>query len=127
MKKWVDRLKDNVVGLYLASQDARTPWYAKWLIVAIVAYAMSPIDLIPDFIPILGYMDDLLLLPLAIGLTIRLIPPEVLSECRAIARNSDEAQPLNARAGSAAAIVVLVVWLLTFVGIGIWAYRRIQG
>ena len=123
MKKWASRLKDNIVALYLASRDARTPWYAKWLIVAIVAYAVSPLDLIPDFVPILGYLDDLLLLPLAVVLAIRLIPPEVLAECRA----SAQTQSLNTHSGRVAAIVVVVVWLLIFDGACIWAYRRIQG
>lgn len=122
MKKWANRLKSNIVALYLASQDARTPWYAKWFIMAIAAYAVSPIDIIPDFVPILGYLDDLLLLPLAVVLAIRMIPPEVFAECQAIAQTKS----LDTRAGRVAAIVVVVVWLLALTGAVIWVYRRIQ-
>lgn len=122
MKKWANRLKSNIVALYLASQDARTPWYAKWFIMAIAAYAVSPIDIIPDFVPILGYLDDLLLLPLAVVLAIRMIPPGVFAECQAIAQTKS----LDTRAGRVAAIVVVVVWLLALTGAVIWVYRRIQ-
>ena len=86
---WLQRakqLKLEIYALYLAYQDPRTPWYAKVMALIIVAYAFSPIDLIPDFIPILGYLDDLILLPLGVALTLRLIPPAVLAECRASAQ-----------------------------------------
>ena len=77
------QLKAEVYALYLAYRDPRVPWYAKVLAACVVGYALSPIDLIPDFIPVLGYLDDLVLIPLGIALTLRLIPPEVLDECRA--------------------------------------------
>ena len=73
-------------ALYLASRDPRVPWYAKALAVCIAAYALSPIDLIPDFIPVLGYLDDAILLPLGILLVVRMIPPDVMAEHRAAAR-----------------------------------------
>src|SRR5512144_3435294 len=76
------RLKVEAYTLYLAYRDPRVPWYARIFAACVVGYAFSPIDLIPDFIPVLGYLDDLLLVPLGIALTIRLIPPDVLSECR---------------------------------------------
>ena len=79
------RLRDESYALYLASRDPRTPWYAKLLVAAVVAYAVSPIDLIPDFIPVLGQLDDLLLLPIGIALAIRLVPRAVLEEKRALA------------------------------------------
>ena len=79
----VAALRDETYALYVASRDPRTPWYAKLLVAAIVAYALSPIDLIPDFIPVLGQLDDLLLLPLGIALAIRLVPRAVLEEGRA--------------------------------------------
>lgn len=82
-KHWARTLKREVYALYLAYRDPRVPWYARLLAGVVVAYAFSPIDLIPDFIPVLGYLDDLLLVPLGIALVIRLIPPHVLAECRA--------------------------------------------
>jgi uncharacterized membrane protein YkvA (DUF1232 family) len=78
-------LRDESYALYLASRDPRTPWYVKWLVGAIVAYAVSPIDLIPDFIPVLGQLDDLVLLPMGIALAIRLVPAAVLEEKRVLA------------------------------------------
>ena len=82
-KAQVRHLRDEVHALYFASKDSRTPWYAKALVAAVVAYAVSPIDLIPDFIPVLGQLDDLVIVPLGIWCAIRLIPPAVLAECRA--------------------------------------------
>ena len=82
-KRWARQLKREIEALMLAARDPRTPWYAKWLVAGVVAYALSPIDLIPDFIPVLGQLDDLILVPLGIAIAIRLIPTEVLAECRA--------------------------------------------
>jgi uncharacterized membrane protein YkvA (DUF1232 family) len=80
--EWAIRLKRELYALYFASRDSRVPWYGKIFIICIVAYALSPIDLIPDPIPVLGYLDDLLLLPLGIYLALKLIPEDVLTECR---------------------------------------------
>ncbi len=77
------RLKTEVRALSLAARHPQTPWGAKLLVAALVAYALSPIDLIPDFVPVLGYLDDLLLIPLGIVLAIKMVPPAVLAECRA--------------------------------------------
>ena len=82
LKVWAKKLKRDGVTLWFAVKDAATPWYAKALGVFVVAYALSPIDLIPDFIPVLGYLDDVILLPGLIWLAIRLIPAEVLVACR---------------------------------------------
>ena len=82
LKVWAKKLKRDGVTLWFAVKDAATPWYAKALGVIVVAYALSPIDLIPDFIPVLGYLDDVILLPGLIWLAIRLIPAEVLVACR---------------------------------------------
>src|SRR5215207_3761726 len=79
----VRRLKTETYALYLAYRDPRVPWYARVVAACVVAYDISPIDLIPDFIPLLGYLDDLILVPLGIALAIRLIPPQVLADCRA--------------------------------------------
>lgn len=101
------KLKQEVAALYFAARDARTPWHAKLLIAAVVAYALSPIDLIPDPIPIFGYLDDLLLLPLGIWLAIRLIPPTVFDDCRAKAASADLRLPRNWWA----ATVIVLLWL----------------
>ena len=82
LKVWAKKLKRDGVTLWFAVKDAATPWYAKALGIFVVAYALSPIDLIPDFIPVLGYLDDVILLPGLIWLAIRLIPAEVLVACR---------------------------------------------
>lgn len=82
LKTWAKRLKCDVAALALAARDPRTPRAAKWLAVAVVAYALSPIDLIPDFIPVLGLLDDAVIVPLGIVLAIRLIPPALMDEFR---------------------------------------------
>ena len=107
-KASVRQLKIESYALYLACRDQRTPWYARLLAGAVVAYAFSPIDLIPDPIPILGYLDDLLLVPAGILLARRLIPPTVLAECRAQAETlMAQGKPVNWMAAG----VVVVVWL----------------
>ena len=99
-------LNREIAALFLAARHPRTPWYAKLLMLLIVAYAVSPIDLIPDFIPVLGYLDDLVLLPLGILAVRRLIPPEVLAECRQRASEL-QSRPKNWMA----AAVIVVIWL----------------
>ena len=81
----VHRLRREARILHLAYKDPRTPWYAKWLAAGTLTYALSPIDLIPDFIPVLGHLDDILILPVAVWVIIKLIPSEVLTDCRAVA------------------------------------------
>jgi uncharacterized membrane protein YkvA (DUF1232 family) len=102
-------LKEETYGLYLAARDPRTPWYAKLLVAGIVAYALSPIDLVPDFIPVLGYLDDLVLLPLGIFLALKLIPPQVMAECRARAQT---AMRNGKPASRAAAAAIIIIWLV---------------
>jgi uncharacterized membrane protein YkvA (DUF1232 family) len=95
-KRRARQLKTETYALYLAYQDPRTPWYARLLAICIVAYAFSPIDLIPDFIPVLGYLDDLILLPLGIALALKLIPPPVLTQSRHAAQaRLLETKPVN--------------------------------
>jgi uncharacterized membrane protein YkvA (DUF1232 family) len=102
------QLKREIHAVYLAMKDPRTPWYARVLAAIIVGYAFSPIDLIPDPIPILGYLDDLVLLPLGILLLVKIIPPEVLQECRAKAAASDSSKkPKNWIAGS----IIIAIWV----------------
>jgi uncharacterized membrane protein YkvA (DUF1232 family) len=112
LEVWKQRaraLRVEVAAVALAARDPRVPWYAKLLAALVVAYALSPIDLIPDFIPVLGYLDDLLLLPLGILLVIRLIPRDVMAECRAQAREvNDGVRRPNWRA----AAVIVAVWAI---------------
>lgn len=121
LRRLAASLKAETVALYLAAQDRRTPWYAKWLVIAIVAYALSPIDLIPDFIPIIGLLDDLILLPMAISIAMRLIPEDVLREARVRASTF---QLSDTRAGRVAAVVIVAVWVVAFATALTWAVRR---
>ena len=107
-KRWARVLKRDILALYLAGRDPRVPWYAKALAVATAAYALSPIDLIPDVIPVLGYLDDLVLLPLAILVTVRLIPAEVMADLRREAEHRLAGQRPKSMAG---AVVIIVLWL----------------
>jgi uncharacterized membrane protein YkvA (DUF1232 family) len=107
-KNQVAALKQNTYALYLASRDPRTPWRAKLVVLLVVAYALSPIDLIPDFVPVLGYVDDLLLLPLGIALAIKLIPPDILAECRARASAQSSAELSRSYT---AAVVIALIWI----------------
>jgi uncharacterized membrane protein YkvA (DUF1232 family) len=109
--KWqekVRQLKTEVYVLYLALKDRRTPWYAKALSAVVVAYALSPVDLIPDFIPVLGYIDDLILIPAGIYLTFKLIPDDILEEHRQKAKTAS----FNSRTKWVAAAIVVLIWLL---------------
>ena len=106
LKTWAKALKRDVVALWLAARDPRTPWYAKVAAGAVAAYTLSPIDLIPDFIPVLGYLDDLLLLPLGIYAVVKLIPPDVMEQLR------QSATALQDRPVSySAAAVIMVAWI----------------
>jgi uncharacterized membrane protein YkvA (DUF1232 family) len=102
-------LKRETYALYLAYRDPRLPWYARFWAIIVVAYAFSPIDLIPDPIPVLGYLDDLILIPLGVTLAIKLIPPQVMAECRlrAAAELSQQKPTYWVAAG-----IIVVVWLL---------------
>ena len=110
LRQKAEDLKKETYALYLAYRDPRVPWYAKAVAAATVAYAVSPIDLIPDFIPVIGYLDDLVLVPLGIALAVSLIPAEIMAECRQKAH-----QKLNETSslGRKAAVVVVLVWLLS--------------
>ena len=102
------QLKAETWALALAVRDPRTPWYAKLLVAGIVGYACSPIDLIPDFVPVLGYLDELVLLPLGIAWALRLIPPAVLVECRVRAqKNMLAGKPVSWVAG----VIIVILWL----------------
>jgi len=114
-KETVRKLKEDIYTLYLAANDPRIPFGAKVVLVVTVAYAFSPIDLIPDFIPLIGYLDDLLLLPLGIWLCIKLIPDEVLEEYRVKAK----AQIRERKPNYIMAAFIIILWLL----LGYWFYQ----
>lgn len=117
-KDWARRIKSDVVVVYFAARDPRTPWFIRCLAVAVAAYALSPIDLIPDFIPVLGYLDDLLIVPLGLLLVIRWLPPLVLLESR------EKARALLSRPTSYTAAAVMVsVWLACIAGF-VYAWSR---
>jgi len=103
----VAALKRETLALYLAARDPRTPWYARAVVAAVAAYALSPIDLIPDFIPVLGLLDDAVLLPLGIALALRLIPADVIAECRARAA---EAFAAGRPVSRSAALAIVAIW-----------------
>mgnify|MGYP001159251287 CR=1 FL=1 len=116
LKTWARSLKRDVVALYFSARDPRVPWYAKAVAAAVAAYALSPIDLIPDFIPVLGYLDELVVLPLGIMLAIKLIPPEIMAEHRAAAVAA-EGRPTS-RIGTA---VIVGIWIAA-AGLLVWLF-----
>jgi uncharacterized membrane protein YkvA (DUF1232 family) len=124
--KWKARarqLKTEVYALYLAYKDPRTPWYAKVFVAVVVGYAFSPIDLIPDPIPILGYLDDLVLIPLGVYLAVKMIPKPVLEECRMNAnRLMAQGKPVN----KTAAVIIVLIWILVALAVGVAIYRWLK-
>ena len=108
LRTWAREIKRDVHALYLAARDPRVPWYAKAAAIAVAAYALSPIDLIPDFIPVLGYLDDLLIVPLGILLAVRLVPPGLMAEFRAAAVGAGGERVL----GKYGAAVIVALWII---------------
>jgi len=125
LQTWKDRaqaLKKEILALVIAYHDPRTPWFAKAWALIVAAYALSPIDLIPDFIPVLGYLDDLVLLPVGIALALKMIPAEVMSEARSTAAQAD-----GETLGKAGAIIIALIWL-TLLGLALsWGIHFFQG
>ncbi len=107
-KQWANALKIEVYTLLLACRDPETPWPAKALAAVVVAYALSPIDLIPDFIPVFGYLDDMIVVPLGIALVLRMIPPEISARYRLEARRIERGRT---RSGRIMAVIIIAVWL----------------
>jgi uncharacterized membrane protein YkvA (DUF1232 family) len=123
LKQRARRLRAETLALYLVARDPRTPWAAKLLAAAAVAYALSPIDLIPDFVPVLGYLDDLILIPAGIALAIRLVPRAVLEDCRMQAQElMADGKPVS----RAAAAVIVAIWGAMAVLCVVWAYRALR-
>ena len=119
LRGWARTIKRDVVALWLAARDPRVPWYAKALAAVVAAYALSPIDLIPDFIPVLGYLDDVILVPAGILLAVRLIPPEVMADLRRQAEV--ERRPVS-RIGAA---VVILMWIAAIAAAGVWGAKTL--
>jgi uncharacterized membrane protein YkvA (DUF1232 family) len=117
-KQWARVVKRDVHALYLAGRDPRVPWYAKALALCVAGYALSPIDLIPDFVPVLGYLDDVILVPLGVLLVVKLIPQEIMAEHRALAAAAQD-RPRS----RTAAIVIAMVWLVCMTLAGWLCYR----
>lgn len=122
LRQWARRIKRDVVALWIAARDPRVPWYAKAIAAAVAAYALSPIDLIPDFIPILGYLDDLVIVPLGIFLAVNLIPDSLMAEFREeAARRQDRPKSISAAA------VILFLWLSAAALVLWWFWRDLPG
>ena len=122
IRQWAKRIKQDAVMLWFAYKDPRTPWLPKIISMLAVAYALSPIDLIPDFVPVLGFLDDAVLLPAMIWLAVRLLPVEVVTACRQLAiewMQANQRKPVN-RWGVA---LVLTVWVLVLLFIIAWWER----
>lgn len=118
LRNWAKRLKHQTMVVYYAARDPRTPWLVRLLALAVAAYALSPIDLIPDFIPVLGYLDDLIIVPLGLALVVRLMPADVAASAR------EQAQAASVRPTSRVmAVVVVILWALTLGGLGWWLFR----
>lgn len=127
-KQGARRLKRETYALYLTARHPDVPWYVKVLAVSVVAYALSPIDLIPDFVPVLGYLDDLILVPLGVALVIRLTPREVFADCRLRAQQELERGALDGwLPARIAMIVIVVIWTLVLAGVAFFVLNLIQG
>ena len=128
MKQWQQKakeLKRETYALYYACKDSRVPWYVKFLAGCAIAYAVSPIDLIPDFIPVLGLLDDLILLPLAIILILKLIPADIMDDCRrqaeaTVASDKNQLQSWNA------SLVIIVIWFIVGVILAFWIHSLVR-
>src|SRR6478735_8860641 len=121
LRDWARSIKRDVHAIYLAARDPRTPWYAKALAVCVAGYALSPIDLIPDFVPVIGYLDDLVIVPLGILAVVKLIPPEIMAENRAAAALAAE-RPVS----RTAVVVIALIWAAS-ITLTVWLGYRFFG
>ena len=120
LKRWARSVRRDVHAIYLAARDPRTPWYAKALALCVAGYALSPIDLIPDVIPVIGYLDDAIIVPLGILAVVKLIPPDIMAESREAAAAAAE-KPVS-RIG---ACVIAFVWVAAVALAGWLAWRHL--
>ena len=122
LKSRARTLQADIQALVVAFQDPRTPWAARGMIALVVAYALSPIDLIPDFIPVLGYLDDLILVPVGITLAIRMIPPQVMADSHKAAQQDGSAKSL----GMLGAGIIVLIWILAIIVLASLIYRSLK-
>ena len=118
LRTWARELKQQTLVVYFAARDPGTPWHARLLALAVAAYALSPIDLIPDFIPVLGYLDDLIIVPLGLMLVLRLVPEDVLLRSQARARET-----ANRPTSRATAAAIIVIWGIAVAALGLWIWH----
>ena len=121
LRQWARTVKRDVLILYLAARDPRVPWYAKAVAACVAAYALSPIDLIPDFIPVLGYLDDVIIVPLGIVLAMRLIPPTLLEEHRRTATERSQQRPTS----YVGAAIILILWFVAGGALLFWFIKSV--
>lgn len=121
LSEWARELKRQTLVVYFAARDPRTPWLARLLALGIAAYALSPIDLIPDFIPVLGYLDDLVIVPLGLMLVLRLIPADVLASSQAKAESA-----VDKPTSPAMATAIVALWVIAIGAIGLWARQALR-
>ncbi|MEH6957630.1 YkvA family protein [Neobacillus drentensis] len=120
LKNYARKLKQNLFVLYLAYKDNRVPWYAKWVAICVVAYAFSPIDLIPDFIPVLGYLDDIIIVPLGISLALKLIPAYIIEDNR---EKAEEIRKNGKPKNWFVAVLFILIWIL----LAFWVGKLLYG
>lgn len=119
LRKWARELKQQTLVVYFAARNPRTPWLARLLALGVAAYALSPLDLIPDFIPVLGLLDDLVIVPLGLMLVLRLLPAEVLATSRRQAEHA-ASKPTD----RTVAVVIVAIWAITIGALGLWIWTR---
>ena len=120
LKQWAREIKTDVIAIYLAARDPRVPWYAKALAFGVAGYALSPIDLIPDFVPLLGYLDDVIIVPLGILAVVKLVPPHLMVEHRENAARISE-KPVS----RISAVVIVLVWAASISLVAWWGYSYV--
>jgi uncharacterized membrane protein YkvA (DUF1232 family) len=121
LRRWARSLKQQALIVYYAARDPRTPWPVRLLALAVAAYAFSPIDLIPDFIPVLGYLDDLILIPLGVALVVRWVPADVMADAKAKAHAT--AQRPTSRG---MAVLIVALWLALAAALAWWGWRAFR-
>jgi uncharacterized membrane protein YkvA (DUF1232 family) len=121
LRKWARKLKQQTLVVYFAARDPRTPWPARLVALGVAAYALSPIDLIPDFIPVLGLLDDLVIVPLGLMLVLRLLPAEILAVARAKAEHA-ASKPTS----RIMAVVIVAIWAITLAALSLWVWRALR-
>ena len=121
LRNWARGLKRQTLVVWFAARDPRTPWFPRLLALAVAAYALSPIDLIPDFIPVLGYLDDVILVPVGVWLVLRMVPAGVIADSQAKAAAAAE-RPVS----RGMAVVIVAIWAIALGVLGLWAWRTFR-